>query len=174
MSAIDDILASTRHHTEKSLEIATTIRTNPQAITDLFTALAHGTDPQKGTIADAIENISKTHPDLLLPYLDTLIAHITYKAPHVTWGVQEAIGNLAASHPTEAAHALPTLLKNTRHPSTVVRWCAAYAITQIALHDTKHQQDLIKKMTSLAKKEQNNGVRNVYRKTLKALGHPLP
>jgi hypothetical protein len=174
MSTIDDILHSSLHHKEKSLKIANTIKENPQTITDLFTSFNQATDPQKGTITDAIEDISTTHPDLLLPYLDTLIAHITYKATHVTWGVQEAIGNIAKTHPQEAARALPTLLKNTTHASTVVRWCAAYAITQITLHDTTHQPDHIKTITRLAKKETNNGVLNLYRKTLKTLDHPLP
>lgn len=166
MGTIQDLLQSKQKPKEKTLRITQTIIEDQKLINDLFTALATGTDPQKGTCADVIKELSKTDPDLLLPYLDTLIHYVTYRAPHVTWGVQEAIGNLAQHHPAAVA-ALPQLLKNTTHPSTVVRWCAAYAITNIALHNPTKKDELIPILKRLSTKETNNGVKNVYLKAFK-------
>lgn len=172
MTLVQDLLQAKRKPKEKTLLIEEAIQANPSDLADLFAALKTAPDPQKGIVADVIEELSKTDPDSLLPYLDILIAHITYKAPHVTWGMQEAIGNIAQKYPKEASAALPQLQRNTTHESTVVRWCAAYAISEITKHDADRQQELISLMTRLAKKEQNNGVRNVYLKALKTLRHP--
>jgi len=173
MSAIQDILASKQKPKEKTLLIVQKIREDHTLIHELFSLFATGTDPQKGACADVMKEISKTNPDLLLPYLDTMIHHITYRALHVTWGVQESLGNMAQEYPAETAAALPQLLKNTTHESTVVRWCAAYAITEITLHNTARQPEMIPTITRLSAREKNNGVQQVYLKALKRLGQPV-
>ena len=65
--------------------------------------------------------------------------------------------------------AIPKLLQNLQEKSTVVRWCAAYALSEIAKYNTKKQEDLIKKFHTHIKTEQNNGVKNVFLKTMKIL-----
>ncbi len=170
MGDIRDIQQSGRKPKEKCVLIARKIREDHSLVKELFELFETGTDPEKGSCADVMKDISSDAPSLLLPYLETLVAHITYKAPHVTWGVQESLGNMAKTYPSEVAVAVPRLLKNTVHESTVVRWCAAYALSEIAKHNAERRQELITTITRLAKKEQNNGVRNVYLKALKSLG----
>ena len=170
MGVVRDILSSSRKPKEKCALIARKIHEDHSLVKELFELFETGTDPEKGSCADIMKELSNDEPSLLLPYLETLVAHITYKAPHVTWGVQESLGNMAKTYPSEVAVAIPRLLKNTVHESTVVRWCAAYALSEIATHNTERQQELITTVAKLAKKEQNNGVRNVYLKALKSLG----
>jgi hypothetical protein len=61
------------------------------------------------------------------------------------------------------------LLLNTKDESTVVRWCAAFALSEIAKYNTKKQKELFSIFSEIVKKEKNNGVKNVYVKTLKIL-----
>jgi hypothetical protein len=57
-------------------------------------------------------------------------------------------------------------LINTDDKSTVVRWCAAYALSEIALHNNELQEELKSRFKQIILKEKNNGVKNVYLKTL--------
>jgi hypothetical protein len=50
-----------------------------------------------------------------------------------------------------------------------VRWSAAFAMTEIAKSSQDSQKELVPKFNKILKKEDNNGVRNVYLKYLKQL-----
>ena len=102
----------------------------------------------------------------MLPYIDTLIEYIDYKAPRVRWGCPEAIGNLAPRYPHEVERAIPKLLENLKDESTVVRWCAAFALTEIAKYNKEKQDELVGIFLGLITTEHNKGVRNVYIKAL--------
>ena len=130
-------------------------------------------DADKGACADAMKLISAARPELLAPYMDFLIGHVNYRLPRVKWGVPEAIGNLAKDYPASAARAIPNLLKNTSDDplnTTVIRWCAAFALGEIAKYDPDARANLIPVFESKIRSEQNRGVRNVYIKSLKAMG----
>jgi hypothetical protein len=60
-------------------------------------------------------------------------------------------------------------LINTKDDSTVVRWCAAYALTEIAKSNLRTRAELVPVFNGYVEKEKNNGVRNVYVKTLKVI-----
>ncbi|MFH1602260.1 MAG: hypothetical protein ABIB61_04890 [Candidatus Shapirobacteria bacterium] len=92
--------------------------------------------------------------------------------PRVKWGAPEAIGNMAKDYPDKVAKAIPNLLKNTtddKTNTTVVKWCAAFALTEIAKHNPKTRKQLVPIFQKIINKEQNNGVKNVYVKALKAI-----
>ncbi len=113
--------------------------------------------------------VSKEKPEIMVPYIDVLIEYIDYKAPRVKWGCPEAIGNIAKHYPEKVQKAIPKLLKNLNDKSTVVRWCAAYALTEIAKYNSNKQKELIVKFKQLIETEKNNGVKNLYIKTLKEI-----
>ena len=139
-------------------------------VSQLIDVLKDGNDVDKGTCADVMKHVSAERPEFFLPYLDVLISYINYKAPRVKWGVPESIGNIAKKYPKEAERAVPNLLKNTiedKANTTVVRWCAAYALSEIAR--SSKNKELIIKMENISKKEENNGVRNVYLKALRSI-----
>ncbi len=132
--------------------------------------LKTGSKVERGTCADILKHVSKLKPEIVAPYINTLVENVNDELPRVKWGTQEAIGNLAQKYPEETSIAIPRLLVNTKDESTVIRWCAAYAISEIAKSNTATRTDLMPKMQELAEAEANNGVRNVYLKALKKIG----
>ena len=119
-----------------------------------------------------MKHVSEQKPEILAPYIDTLVEYINHKAPRVKWGVSEAIGNLALKYPDEVVMAIPFLLRNTvgnETNTTVIRWCAAYSLSEIAKHSAKARNALVPEMKNIIIKEKNTGVRNVYVKALKLL-----
>ncbi len=131
--------------------------------------LKKGTDVEKGTCADVMKHVTKDKPEIAVPYLNEMIEYINYKASRVKWGIPESIGNMAQKFSQEVEKAVPKLFINTKEESIVVRWCAAFALTEIAKYNPKLQKELISQFNKILKKENNNGVRNVYLKALKII-----
>jgi hypothetical protein len=166
-NALIEIMSSEMKHKEQVDVMTAMVKSDQTALVELFDILKHGTDVQKGTAAEVMKFVSKDKPDIMVPYIATLIEYIDYKAPRVRWGCPEAIGNLAPKYPHEVEGAIPKLLENLNDTSTVVRWCAAFALTEIAKYNLKKQDELVIIVRDLITVEQNNGVRNVYIKALK-------
>jgi hypothetical protein len=170
LSLIDDIKNWQGKPKELILYLAENVKKNPPLFPQLIEILKSGTDPQRGTCADVIEAVSKENPDLVAPYVDVLIGYISYKAPHVKWATSETIGNLSKSHCVQTEKAIPHLLANTTDKGTVVRWAAAFALGEIAKNCPDARGALLPKIDEILKTEENNGVKNVYLKALKAIG----
>jgi len=169
MTMIKDILKSKGKPKEKQVQLVEAVcndKINAEEFIEFFTSAS---DVDKGTCADSMKHISKQKPEILAPFIDTLVEYIDYKASRVKWGIPEAIGNMAEKYPYKAEKAIPKLLLNTKDKSTVVRWCAAYALSETAKYNQKRQKELISIFTKNAKEEKNNGVKNIYLKTLKKL-----
>lgn len=166
-NALHEIMSLKMKEKEKVAIMTAMVKGDDAAMVQLFDILSTGGDVQKGTAAEVMKYVSKDAPDRMLPYIDTLIAYIDYKAPRVRWGCPEAIGNLAPKYPHEVEKAIPKLLGNLNDGSTVVRWCAAFALTEIAKYNLEKQKELTRMFLGLIATEQNNGVRNVYIKALK-------
>ena len=169
MSIFEEVLKSKRKHKEKVALLTEEIKKDEKLVIQLIELLKKGTDVEKGTSAEIMKFISKDKPELMAPHIDTLIEYIDYKAPRVKWGVPESIGNLAQKYPEKVENAIPKLLLNTKDESTVVRWCAAFALTEIAKYNSRKQKELVSEFNTIVKKEQNNGVKNVYLKALKII-----
>jgi hypothetical protein len=166
-NALIEIMSSEMKHKEQVDVMTAMVKSDQTALAELFDILKSGTDVQKGTAAEVMKFVSKDKPDIMAPYIGTLIEYIDYKAPRVRWGCPEAIGNLAPKYPHEVEGAIPKLLGNLNDKSTVVRWCAAFALTEIAKYNLEKQDELVLILRDLVTVEQNNGVRNVYIKALK-------
>ncbi|MCU0645113.1 MAG: hypothetical protein MUC94_12735 [bacterium] len=169
-SSITEILQSKRKPKEKVTLLTETIKKDSRLFGELIDVFKTGSDVDKGTCAEVMQQVSKDHPEIVFPYLDMLIEYINYKAPRVKWGVPESIGNLAQKYPAEVAKAIPNLLINTREESTVVRWCAAFALAEIAKYNIAARENLIPLFMKFVEEEKNNGVKNVYVKALKFIG----
>ena len=119
-----------------------------------------------------MKHISAQNPELLAPYINVLIQYINYKAPRVKWGIAEAIGNMAKNYPEKMTDAIPNLLQNTvdnKTNTTVIKWCAAYALAEIAKYNAKTRKQLLPIFRNIINSEQNNGIKNVYVKAMKAI-----
>jgi len=166
---IHQLLQSDLKHKEKVSKIVSEIEKDNKLFTELVELLQNGSDVIKGTCAEVMKFVSQKNPELFLPYINLLIDYIDYEANRVKWGIPESIGYLAEKYPVEVEKAVPKLMENTKDKSTVVRWCAAFGLAGIAKHNINIQEELVKKFEELIEKEQNNGVRNVYLKTLKEI-----
>lgn len=166
-STIKEIFLSRRKPKEKVNLLTENIKNDKRLVDELIEVFKTGSDVEKGTCAEVMQQVSKDNPEIVLPYLDYLIEYINYKAPRVRWGVPESIGNLAKKNPAAVAKAIPNLLINTREESTVVRWCAAFALVEIAKYNIAAREELIPLFMKFVKEEKNNGVKNVYVKALK-------
>jgi len=164
---LQEVLDSNLKHKEKVTKITEEINNNNEKFKELMELFRSGNDKTKGTCAEVMKFVSQQSPEVFPPYLDEIIEYVNYKAPRVKWGIPEAIGHLAKTFPDKVAKAVPKLLENTKNKSTVVRWCAAFGLSNIAKYNLELQDNLIEKFKQIIEIEQNNGVKNVYLKTLK-------
>jgi hypothetical protein len=170
MKIIEDILKSKIKPKEKQIKLVGAVCSGKIKDNEFIEFFKSASDVDKGTCADVMKHVSEQKPEILAPYIDVLVEYINYKTPRVKWGVPESIGNMAKKYPDKVEKAIPKLLLNTKHESTVVRWCAGYALTEIAKYNSKKQKELFSTFSEIVKKENNNGVKNLYLKTLKILG----
>jgi hypothetical protein len=164
---LQEVLDSNLKHKEKVTKITEEINNNNEKFKELMELFRSGNDKTKGTCAEVMKFVSQQSPEVFPPYLDEIIEYVNYKAPRVKWGIPEAIGHLAKTFPDKVAKAVPKLLENTKNKSTVVRWCAAFGLSNITKYNLELQDNLIEKFKQIIEIEQNNGVKNVYLKTLK-------
>ncbi|MCK4661784.1 MAG: hypothetical protein KAT68_02875 [Bacteroidales bacterium] len=169
MSLIKQILQSEKKPKEKVVLLVENVKKEKTLFGELMEILKTGSDVEKGTVAEVMKHVTKEKPKIAIPYINEMIEYINYKAPRVKWGIPESIGNMAQKFPKEVEKAVPKLFLNTKDKSTVVRWCAAFALSEIAINNSKLQKELIPKFVIMVKKEQNNGVKNVYLKAIKIL-----
>lgn len=140
---------------------------NPKLLTQVVACIKEGTGVEKGALLEVIEHVTKENPELTKKYINFVIEYINYeKAPRVRWESSCIIANIAGTFPNEVMKAVPKLLINTTDKGTVVRWSAAFALTEIAKYNPKVANTLVLKFHELIKTEKNNGVRNVYLKTI--------
>jgi hypothetical protein len=168
--SIKNILQSDKKPKEKVSIITKKILGEEIPIEQLFELFVYGTDVEKGSCAEIMKFVSKENPQMMEPYINTLLEYITYKAPRVKWGVPESIGNLASVYPEKVEKAIPYLKQNLDDKSTVIRWCASYALTEIAKYNVKNQQALLGFFNNIIKSEKNGGVKNLYLKAIKFIG----
>ena len=169
MKVIDEIRNWKSKPKELVAFLTESIRRDEKLFSQVIEILKTGSDVEKGTAADVMKHISKDKPEIVVPYVDDIVAYVNYKAPRVKWGVPEAIGNIAQKYPAEAEKAIPNLLENTRDKSTVVRWCAAFALTEIAKNNPEARKELGSRIEEIVKNEKNSGVRNVYLKAFRIM-----
>lgn len=170
MNIIEEILQSKIKPKEKQIKLVSVVIQRKISANDFIAFFESASDTDKGTCADVMKHISAQNPEILAPYIDTLLKYINYELPRVKWGVPEAIGNISKDFPEKTAKAIPYLLKNTtdnKINTTVIKWCAAYALTEIAKNNPKTRKQLIPIFEKIIKGEKNNGVKNVYVKVSK-------
>lgn len=169
MKILEEIRKSDKKPKELNAFIAKLIFEKKPSGGDFTEALTSGSDAERGTCIEALEYATQTNQEIAKPYILEVIKCLGDKAPRVKWEAARIIANIAKSLPKEAEKALDSLMKNTTDKGTVVRWSTAFALGEIAKNNKSKQKDLIKTIENLAKKEQNNGVKNVYLKALKAV-----
>jgi hypothetical protein len=172
MSMLEELLKSKIQPKEKQTQLVNAVVQKKIPAKEFIGYFESGSDVDKGTLADVMKHVSEQDPDLLAPFIDRLVKFINYKASRVKWGVPEAIGNMAKKYPDKVVPAIPFLLVNTvenKTNTTVIRWCAAYALSEIAKNNPKTRDELLPVFSKIIETDTNNGVKNVYNKSLKAI-----
>lgn len=169
MNKIEEILKSRMISKEKVIKLADEIKNDKNILSGVIDYFNGGSTADKGNCIEAIELVTEERPEILLPYLEFLIEQIDHEAPRVKWESARAIGNMAKFHSDKLINAIPKLLMNTEDSGTVVRWSTAKALTEIAKANSQKRNELIEKFNGILKKEDNAGVKNVYKKALKSM-----
>lgn len=169
MNILEEIRRSNKKSKELNSFIAKLIVEKKPSGKDFAEALASGNNIERGTCIEALEYATKTNPNIAKPYLPCVISCLKDKSPRVKWEASRVIGNAAKVLPKETGEAVSCLLVNTTDKGTVVRWSTAYALTEITKNNNNLRDSLLTKTNEILKKEQNNGVKNVYLKALKLI-----
>lgn len=169
MKLLDEIRKSSKKSKELITFVSKLILEKKPSSKDFSEALNAGNDSERGTIVESLEFATQTKPDIVKLYLPEVIKSLSDKAPRVKWEAARVIGNIAAKLPEEAAKTVDNLLINTKDKGTVVRWSVAFALGEIAKTNSKLQKNLVNEINNLLKRENNNGVKNVYLKALKVI-----
>lgn len=174
MDKIKSILESNKKPKEKQQVLVNAVLQSEVSVDELISFFNTAKDTEKGTCADVMKHISAQKPEKFTKqHIENIARYIDYnKAPRVKWGVQETLGNLSKKFLEETAKTIPTILKNTtdnEENTTVIKWCAAYALTEMAKNNPKTRKELIPNFEKILKREENNGVKNVYMKALKVI-----
>jgi len=169
MSEIEEILKSDKKNKEKVQALAGALKRDKASVRELIECFGRGTTGEKGTCMEAITVVTEEAPQFAENCLDFIFEHLDDEAPRVKWEAARIIGNVAKAFPEEAAEAVPALLASTSDEGTVARWSAAFALAEIAKANTGKRKELIAKFEAILKRENNNGVRNVYIKAMKTM-----
>lgn len=123
-------------------------------------------DKHLAIVLSALESISRSHPDMVL---DFAAKHIDSANNSVKREASRIVGNLCGFYSSIPDSAIRKLLDNTNNESTVVRWSSAYALSRIILTEKYISSDLVNRVENICEKEEDNGVKNQYIKSLKKI-----
>jgi len=169
MDTVQNILQSKKKSKEKVSLLANKVKKDKKLLDEIIEYFEVGSIAEKGNCIEVMEYVSQDEPELILPFLGFVIEHLNDDAPKVKWETARVIGNLASKYPDETSKSIENLFLNIKDKGTVVRWSVAFALTEIAKANSKLQKELVLKFNQVMKEEDNNGVKNVYIKALKAL-----
>lgn len=127
-------------------------------------------DKHLAIVLSALESISRSHPDMVgQKGLDFAAKHIDSANNSVKREASRIVGNLCGFYSSIPDSAIRKLLDNTDDESTVVRWSSAYALSRIILTEKYISSDLVNRVENICEKEEDNGVKNQYLKSLKKI-----
>ena len=167
-SSISDFLASNLTAKKKTKAIADALSSgtlNPQ---DLLAASSKLPDAQLAIAMESLEGATRKDPALVSDKLFALLVEsLDHAAPRVQWEAARTIGNVAKQHVEHLGSAVDALLVNTTNDGTVVRWATAQALAAI-LRVGYTDNNFRVRLSEIAAREQDEGVRRVYDKVLRA------
>ena len=120
------------------------------------------------TVLEAVEEVSNKHLcPLPSAWLQWAEPYISSENNSCRREASRIVGNMAAQYPDLLDDAIERLMKNTSDEGTVIRWAAAYSLSRIVVLDRYAKSDLYDRLVAVCDREEENGVKNQYLKTLK-------
>lgn len=137
----DTILAKLQGGDRRSLgnsgEAVRIVAKNPAQFADLFEALFDADPVVRMRAADAVEKISRTHPDLLQPWKRPLLETIaTIPDKEVRWHVAQMLPRLKLTS-TERDKAVRILMGYLSDTSSIVKTFAMQALADLSARDER-------------------------------------
>ena len=169
MSEIGEILQLSLKPKEKVSRLANWLKNQPN-LTSLIGYYNDAKDSEKGACLSAITAIAKDDANFIAGHIDFIVKQLSHKAPRVKWEANEIVAYSSKIFSGKLNLVVPKLLENSKNEGTVVRWSAAYALTEIAKNNPGLRDKLTGVFKKILKTEKQNGVRNIYLKTLKSFG----
>jgi HEAT repeat protein len=169
MSEFIEIVKSKNKPKEKTAILSGALKNDNKIINELIAYFPTAPIAERGLCIEAISEITKEDPKFADCCLEFVVAQINDKAPRVKWEAATVVANAAVLFPERVAKAIPALIKNTEDEGTVVRWSAAKGLTEIAKNYPESQKKLLGMFAKIIEVEDNNGVKNIYVKALKAI-----
>lgn len=167
-SSITDLLASNLTAKKKAKAIADALLSGtlkPQALLEASSKLQ---DAELAIVMESLEGATRKQPALVNDKLFALLVEsLGHPAPRVQWEAARTIGNVAKQHAEHLGSAVDALLANTTNAGTVVRWATAQAFAAI-LRAGYTDNNFRVRLGEIAASEQDDGVRGVYDKALRA------
>ena len=167
-SSITDLLASKLNAKKKAKAIADALLSGtlkPQVLLESSLELP---DAELAIVVESLESATRKEPALVDDKLFALLVDsLGHAAPRVQWEAARTIANVAKQHAEQLGSAVDALLVNTSSNGTVVRWATAQAFAAILRAGYK-DHNLYDRLSEIAARELDEGVRGVYDKALRA------
>jgi len=169
MRLLDEIRKTNKKPKELLVYVSEKVKKDSGLLDNFSESIKNASPVEKGVCMEVLEYVSQIKPEIVIHLIDEIIYYLDYDAPRVKWEVARVIANLSSKYPEKTVKAIDKLMINTKDKGTVVRWATAFALSEIAKYNKGIQSELAKKFEILVKKEQNNGVKNVYIKAFKMI-----
>lgn len=137
----------------KSNKVVKSTLANPKIFSDIFAGLLNNDPLIRMRAADAIEKITKIHPEWLQPYKRTLLQKILpLEQQEIRWHVAQMISrlNMTEIERNSVVQVLFTWLDDERE-SRIVRVMALQALSDFAQLDNRLKNKVTKKLQELLK-----------------------
>ena len=132
-----------------SRDAAALVLANPHLVADLLEALSHEDEAIRGHAADAIERVSRSRPDLLLPHLPDLVVMATRDSvPMVRWHLAMLLTNLTLTEPI-ADTTCPVLCALLDDRNAFVRSWAVSGLCLLARKYPEYKEEVLARFAAL-------------------------
>lgn len=166
-SSITELLDSKLTAKKKAKAIADALLSETLKPSDLAEASPKLPDVELAIVMESLEGATRKEPGLVNDKLFALLVEcLAHASPRVQWEAARTISNVAKRHSEHLGPAVDALLVNTTNDGAVVRWATAQALTAI-LRAGYTDNGLRLRLSEIAAREQDEGVRGVYEKTLR-------
>jgi len=129
--------------TGASEEVAAEVLANPSLFAELFEGMIHADPHIRMRAADAVEKVTRGHPEYLQPYKEKLISHVAQiEQQEVRWHAAQLFTRLDLNA-EERVRVRGILLEYLRDRSKIVKTFSMQAITDLAMKDKTLQQETI-------------------------------
>jgi HEAT repeat protein len=130
-------------------EIAAQVLQHPELFPQLFEGLSEPNDLVRGRSAHALERVSRTRPDLLLPYIDQMASQVCQDSlPMVRWHLAMIFANLSfySDHAELLADTLIALLEDS---SVFVQSWAVSSLAIFAKQNPQYRTEALERIRML-------------------------